>query len=49
MKKSEKIHAAMLAVVNAWGMDGEVKLEVLEMLMNEKSLAEYVERTEVGE
>ena len=46
MKKSEKYHMAMLAVVNSVSLNAEDKLEVIEMLMTEKSVAEYCEKGE---
>ena len=44
MKKSEIIYKAMLCVAENWSMAPAEKLEVLEFLMGEKSLAEYVEK-----
>lgn len=45
MKKSEKCELAMLAIVNSNFAD-YVKLEVIEMLMHEKTVAEMLEKTE---
>lgn len=43
MKKSERYQYAMVAVVNSTSLDAEVKLEVLETLMQDKSVAEWTE------
>lgn len=43
MKKSEKIKLAMLAVVECESMDATDKLELIEFLMGEKSMAEWIE------
>lgn len=43
MKKSERYQCAMVAVVNSTSLDAEVKLEVLETLMDAKSVAEWME------
>ena len=49
MKKSEKYQAAMIAVVNSIKLDAEVKLEVLERLMSDKSTAVWCENQENAE
>ena len=49
MKKSEKYQAAMVAVVNSIKLDAEVKLEVLEQLMSDKSSAVWCENREKAE
>jgi hypothetical protein len=46
MKKSERYHKAMLAVVNSLMLKAEEKIEILETLMEAESVAEYVERQE---
>ena len=46
MKKSEKYKFAMMAVVDSGFMNASVKLEVLELLMAEKTMAEYCEKME---
>lgn len=47
MKKSEKYRIAMLAVINDnFNAEAETKLEVIEMLMHEKTVAEMLEKTE---
>ena len=48
MKKSEKYYLAMLAIVDSNLMAGQ-KLEILEMLAGEKSLAEFVEKAQEEE
>lgn len=45
MKKSEKIHIAMLAVVDS-DFPATLKLEVIETLNAEKTLAEFCEKAE---
>ena len=45
MKKSQMYNLAMIAVMNC-GLDDEEKLEVLELLMDNKSVALYTERQE---
>ena len=46
MKKSEKYYKAMLAVVNSLILNAEDKLEILEMLVTEKVVAESCEKAE---
>lgn len=48
MKKSEAIRIAMVAVVNSPSMSGEMKMDVIEILMAEKNLAEMVEEYEAN-
>ncbi len=48
MKKSEKYHAAMLAVLNS-NLQNEVKLEVLDLLLDDKATAEWCEKRENAE
>lgn len=43
MYKSMKIHRAMLAVVDTAMFTPAVKLEILEVLAHEKSMAEMIE------
>lgn len=45
MKKSVLYQLAMLAVVDS-KLDSELKLDVLEVLMNDKSTAEWSEKRE---
>ena len=45
MKKSEKCELAMLAMVDS-NFTACAKLEVIEMLMHEKTVAEMLEKTE---
>ena len=45
MKKSEKLNIAMLAVVDS-GYHASVKLEVIEALLAERTVAEFCEKTE---
>ena len=45
MKKSERYQFAMLAVLNS-GFADKTKLEILETLMGDKSLAEFTEKAE---
>jgi hypothetical protein len=44
MKKSERYHMAMLAVVNSASISAEGKIEILATLQEAKSVAEYWER-----
>ena len=46
MYKSMKIHRAMLAVVDTAMFTPAVKLEILEVLAHEKSMAEMIEEHE---
>ena len=46
MKKSERYQAAMFAVVECQLIDTKSKLEIIETLLGDKSVAEYVEGTE---
>lgn len=46
MKKSERYYMAMCAVVDDESISAEDKLEIMETLMEAKSVAEYVERQE---
>ena len=49
MKKSEKYHLAMIAVLNENRYLGsEDRLEIIEMLIKDKELAEFMESREVG-
>lgn len=45
MKKSEVYNCAMIAVINSV-FPAEMKLEVIEVLMNDKSVAEWSEKKE---
>lgn len=50
MKKSEKYYLAMLAVLNDDScLSTEDKLDIIEALIDDKRLAEFSERQEVGE
>lgn len=49
MKKSEMYQAAMVAVVNSLKLEADVKLEVLEQLMNDKATAVWCESRENAE
>lgn len=49
MKKSERYYGAMMAVLDWDGMNNHEKLEVLETLMNDKYLAELVEKKQEEE
>ena len=44
MKKSERYQAAMIAVLNTSYIMATDKLEIIETLMDAKSVAEYAER-----
>ena len=46
MKKSERYQVAMIAVLTNNSIVANDKLEIIETLMGDKSLAEYVEGTE---
>lgn len=46
MKNSQKYHMAMVAVIDCFHIGVEDKIKVLELLMDQKSVAEYVERKE---
>lgn len=43
MKKSQKYHMAMIAVVNSNLLVDVDKLDVLELLIQDKNMAEYLE------
>lgn len=49
MKKSERYHLAMIAVVDNERIEAADKLEVLATLMQDKSVAEWSERNEKQE
>ena len=49
MKKSERFYMAMIAVVEDNCINSDSKLEVLETLMESKSVAEYTEKREETE
>lgn len=44
MKKSERYHMAMLAVVNSLMLKAEDKIEILATLMEDEGVAKYVEK-----
>ena len=46
MKKSELYKLAMLSVMNDNSLDPEDKLEVVELLMNDKRVSEWSEKQE---
>lgn len=46
MKKSEKYQVAMIAVLTNNSITATDKLEIIEELLGDKSLAEYTERRE---
>lgn len=45
MKKSEKYNLAMMAVVDTH-MTAQAKLEIIEMLLADRTIAEYCEKAE---
>jgi hypothetical protein len=49
MKNSEKYHAAMIAVLAFNEFSMEDTLEILEVLMDQRNLAEFVEEHEAKE
>lgn len=49
MKDSEKFQLAMIAVITNNSFTATDKLEIIETLMDKKSLAEYNERLQEGE
>ena len=46
MKKSDIYRYAMIAVVDHAGFHASTKIEIIEMLMGDKSMAEWVEKNE---
>lgn len=48
MKKSEKYQLALCAVIDSNRIPTEDKVDVVEMLLEAKSVAEYTERQEEG-
>jgi hypothetical protein len=46
MKKSEIYNMAMLVIVDSTELSGEYKLEILDVLMSDKSQAEWCENRE---
>lgn len=48
MKKSDIYQLAMLAVVDSEDIEAHDKLEVVEVLMNDKRVAEWSEKQEAG-
>lgn len=46
MKKSEQYHIAQMAVLNSPSISPERKLEIIETLLGDESLAKYRERRE---
>lgn len=46
MKKSEKYLKAMMVVVDSMKLEASEKLEIIEQLLNDKSVAEFTERHE---
>jgi hypothetical protein len=46
MKKSERYYIAMCAVVDDESISAEDKLDIVATLMEDKSIAEYLERQE---
>ena len=49
MKKSEIYNMAMLVIVDSTELSGEFKLKILEVLMSDKSHAEWLESREAEE
>ena len=49
MKKSHKYYAAMICVVNNHSLSAAEKLEIIEQLMQDKTVAEFVEKKEEEE
>jgi hypothetical protein len=46
MKKSERYHLAMCAVLNSGSISTEGKLEIIETLMEAKNVAVFTEKSE---
>ena len=46
MKKSQKYYAAMICVVNSHSLSAAEKLEIIEQLTQDKTVAEFVEKKE---
>ena len=49
MKKSDRFRFAMLCVLDASELNATHKLEIIETLLEEKRMAEYVEEREANE
>lgn len=49
MKKSEIYHKAMLVIVDSMKLSAEEKLEILETLADNESVAKWNERNEASE
>lgn len=46
MKKSEKYQLAMVAVIESQLLDSKSKLEIIETLIGDRTVAEYSEKVE---